>query len=303
MVNPKKQERTRESECQTNGIASTVKCGGIFPGEIWVEQKIRDMTKTLMDSYQTEIEELKSKITKLENDRDTLNDLQQVSDTALEELQNKFELFEEKHEKTVMSLRGNLCQKDSVISQLKSTIDQLEQEKKMDNIRIVGVPEEDDEDVTAKVLDTTRKLNLTNPIEKKDLKSACRMGKHGHNKSRDILVTFNSREKRDVVYHNKRNMPRDENHPVFINEDLTLHRGKLFYQARLKKKAGRLNATWTQNGTVIVKIDADGTPCAVNNYAELKGLFTKDTTSSIECSELSDIDDDWILRESSSIEY
>ena len=129
------------------------------------------------------------------------------------------------------------------------------------------------------------------------------MGKHSHTKARDILVTFSSREKRDAVYHNKRNMPRDETNPVFINEDLTLHRGKLFYQARLKKKSGKLNSTWTQNGTVMVKIDADGSPYAVNNYAELKELLTKDVTSSIGCSELTDIEEDWLLRESNSVEY
>ncbi len=142
MVKPTNQYKTRESECQTNGIASTVKSGGIFPGEKWVEQKIRDMAKELTENCGDEIKELKSKIKQLESDTDALNDLQQVSDTAFEELQKKFESFQEMHEKTVASLRSSLCHKDSVINQLKSTVDQLEQEKKMDSIRIVGVPEE-----------------------------------------------------------------------------------------------------------------------------------------------------------------
>ncbi len=96
-------------------------------------------------------------------------------------------------------------------------------------------------------------------------------------------------------------MPRDEAQPVFINEDLTLHQGKLFYQARLKKRAGKICATWTQNGTVMVKTDIDASPCAVNTYPELKELLTKDISSS--ASELTDIDEEWIVGESSSVEY
>ncbi len=127
------------------------------------------------------------------------------------------------------------------------------------------------------------------------------MGRHKPDKPRDILVTFKQREIRDVVYQNKMTMPRDVNQPTFINEDLTLHRGKLFYQTRLKKKAGKLYTTWTQNGTVMVKTDADAAPCAVSTYPELKELLNKETVSS--GSELSDIDGEWMLSESSSIEY
>ena len=55
------------------------------------------------------------------------------------------------------------------------------------------------------------------------------------------------------------------------------------------------------NGTVMVKTDVDATPCAESTYAELKELLSKHITNS--GSELSDIDGEWMLSQSSSTEY
>ncbi len=88
---------TRDSESQTNGIASTNKCGGIFPGEKWLENKIREAMENLtikfqeqIDSLQNEVTAMKSNIAQIEKEKNTLNDLQQVADTAIEQLQSKF---------------------------------------------------------------------------------------------------------------------------------------------------------------------------------------------------------------------
>ena len=281
-------------------------------------EQVETIVKKALNHLSKEVEKLKSDIEsltstneQLTNDYDALNHLQQATEVDLNQLQetcneatSKLQKKVDDLERTNLYFGKTLCDKDSVITKLTSTIDQLEQDKKMNNIRIVGVPEEDEgkeEDVRAKVLDTTKKLNLPKQIKGGDLQSVTRMGRHRQNKPRDILVTFRCREIRDIVYQNRKNMPRNVNQPIFINEDLTLHRGKLFYQARLKKKAGKLQATWTQSGTVMVKTDADANPCAVSTYPELKELLSKDTTSS--CSEITDIDDEWILRESSSTEY
>ncbi len=97
-------DKTRESETQTNGIANSSKCGGIFPGEKWLEMKIREATDQLsstfheqISSMQQEIQCLKTSINKLEKEKESLNDLQQVSDAALEQLQTEFQSFQEEN--------------------------------------------------------------------------------------------------------------------------------------------------------------------------------------------------------------
>ncbi len=98
-------DKTRDSETQTNGIANSSKCGGIFPGEKWLEMKISEATKQIsalfheqICSMQEEIEGLKSSINELTKEKETLNDLQQVSDATLEQLQTEFQSFQEVHE-------------------------------------------------------------------------------------------------------------------------------------------------------------------------------------------------------------
>ncbi len=301
MVKPKK-TASRDSEAQTNGIPDSNQKGGVFPGEKWLVKKIKQefdvMVKQLEEDLQKKFEEriqsMKEEIEKLQANELVLLQSLQIAQQELRQVKSQ-------SEREVAYLTKTLGAKQSVISQMTSTIDQIEQDKKLNNIRIVGIAESEGEDAIEKVLNTTNKLNLPDKIKANDIASACRMGKCNSGKSRDILVTFRHREKRDTVYQNKKSMPRDEVTPVFINEDLTLHRGKLFYQARLKKKAGKIYATWTQQGTVMVKTDIDARPCPVSTYPELKELICDGPTSSD--SELSYIDEEWILDESSSVEY
>ena len=100
---------TRESESQTNGIANTKKCGGIFPGEKWLDRKIREATQELSTRFQEHIGDLQNEVTALkttidqiEKENDTLNDLQQVSETALEQLQSDVKQLQEEKRKTNM---------------------------------------------------------------------------------------------------------------------------------------------------------------------------------------------------------
>ena len=131
-------------------------------------------------------------------------------------------------------------------TEAKLKMDRLEQESKMNNLRIVGIPEEDDENLQSKVLSITKqKLNL-DAVEDNDIDLCYRLGRACDAKVRDVIVKFTSRDKRNLVYRCKRNMPR-EDPAIFINEDLTQARNKLFYDARCMKKQNQfcLDTGWT----------------------------------------------------------
>ncbi len=125
--------------------------------------------------------------------------------------------------------------KKTETTETKLKMDRLEQESKMNNLRIVGIPEEDGEKLQNKVLSITKqKLNL-DAVEDSDIDLCYRLGRARDSMVRDVIVKFTSRDKRNLVYRCKRNMPR-ENPAIFINEDLTQPRNKLFYDARCLKK-------------------------------------------------------------------
>ena len=86
-----------------------------------------------------------------------------------------------------------------------------------------------------------------------------------------------------------------EDPPVYINEDLTLIRSKLFYDARCKKKSGRVSAVWTQEGTTVIKINASSEPLHIKTHSELSdALYGNLNTnpSDYEDSEDSDANED-----------
>ncbi len=160
----------------------------------------------------------------------------------------------------------------------KQKIDDLEQESKLNNLRIVGIPEDinvNDENLLQKFLTiANEKLNLQ-AITKDDIDQCYRLGKPNDLKARDVIVRFNNREKRNLVFKCKRNMPR-EDPPIYINEDLTQPRNKLFYDARCLRKTKKIHATWTQEGNIIIKVTVTSDPVPVRTHRELRSVVFND---------------------------
>ncbi len=53
--------------------------------------------------------------------------------------------------------------------------------------------------------------------------------------------------------------------PIYVNEDLTLYRSQLFFEARKIRKKGQLFGAWTQGGNIMIKVNQDDIPRAVSN--------------------------------------
>ncbi len=65
----------------------------------------------------------------------------------------------------------------------------------------------------------------------------------------------------------------DTRQNVYINDDLTLHRAKLFHDARKLVKQKRLHSTWTQQGSIMVKRYEGNRPITVYDNQELRQVF------------------------------
>ncbi len=133
----------------------------------------------------------------------------------------------------------------------------------------------------------TKKLNLQT-ISESDIDLCYRMGKANESKTRDVILRFGCREKRNLLYRCRRNMPR-EDRQIYINEDLTTRRNKLFYDARSLKKSGRLAAVWTQEGNIVIKTSESCEPVAVKTQMDLKNVLNPDEYTTDKLDNLSDI--------------
>ena len=145
----------------------------------------------------------------------------------------------------------------------------MEQTQRECNVRVMGLPELGVSDTSIK----HQLVQLVGAIEgsEKNIVSITRMGKPKNGKSRDLVVKFNSKEKRAEFYGLRKRTPKnDENKKVYINEDLIESRAKLFYDTRRLVKRGTLYGTWSQNGNIMVKVNEDDAPFVVGNQSELR---------------------------------
>ena len=164
----------------------------------------------------------------------------------------------------IRSLNAKLDSKDELIKSLETRIvtlesanDSIEQYTRRANLRVCGVPEENDgEDTDQKVLAVfNAKLGMDPPLRPTDFERSHRLGRKaddsdGTTRTRPIIVRFVSERVRDSVY---RARTRLKGHDIYMNEDLTARRAKLAYDARQLKKAKKIVDCWSSYGKVIVK--------------------------------------------------
>ena len=223
-------------------------------------------------NLQNEINDLKSTTDKLTNDSDALNNLQQATDLQIEQFKERLENFEDGNRNLTQKVYRQMEAKEGLLNKMHEKTDQLEQIHKMNNIRIAGLAEEEEEEVQLKVISLAQRMNLT--IGTADIKDARRMGPVRHNKTRDILVKFTNSRTRDTVYQGRKVL-RSTTDQVYINEDLTQHRSLLFYEGRRLRRQGRIFGVWSQQGNILIKVNQESQPRAVSNYKEIITLIEK----------------------------
>ncbi len=217
-----------------------------------------------------------------------------------QKLERKIQQLEENNEKTlhtVSNIRRHLLNEHDRNSRMQSRIDQLEQSQRECNVRVMGFPDngQNDADIKSKLM----QLVGVQEGSEKDITSLTRMGKPREDKPRDLIVKFVSKETRDRFYALRKKTPKNsENKKVFINEDLIETKAKLFYDARqLVKRGSRLHGTWSQNGNIIVKVNEDDTPKAIGNHTQLRSIVMYNSYDSEGCL------DDVMSIESETFQY
>ncbi len=86
------------------------------------------------------------------------------------------------------------------------------------------------------------------------------------------LMDIKSKRKRDAFYKRRKRTPisSDITQNIYINEDLTLHRARLYHDTRKLVKSGKLCYTWTQHGNIMIRVTEDSPPTAVHSNEELQ---------------------------------
>ena len=159
-------------------------------------------------------------------------------------------------------------------------VDELEQYGRRQNLEIVGVPEKEDENTNAIVLEVAKMLDVD--IMSSHISTSHRLPKkkassRNNSGSSSIIVRFTSRDIRNQIYANRKkarfvdlkNFSVSDTKNIFVNENLTPTRKHLFWKTKQEVKNNSWKYIWTHNGNVFVKKDDNASITAIKNELDL----------------------------------
>ena len=186
----------------------------------------------------------------------------------------------------VRSLRSSLADRDATIAALQSEVqvlqedyDALEQYGRRNGLRISGIPEQDGGDTTTAIVELANNvLKVEPPLQREDVSISHRLKKPHNARPQDpapIIVRFLRRTDRNRVIRERRQLKdynQDNNIKIYVNEDLTTRRAKLFARVRSLQKKKHFKQAWTYNGNIKVMMP-NGTIKNITNEASIQSLL------------------------------
>ena len=167
----------------------------------------------------------------------------------------------------VRNLTVTLEAKDKVISELQDTTDASGQYNRRDNFKIMGVPQQDDENLFEIAKSVTK--HIGREISETEISDIHRLPSPNTTNSTNnvpgIIVRVNRRTiKQDIL--DKKKMLRTQPHADYPNlaiyEDLTPLRSRMLYALRNKTKDGNkvFKFTWSKQGRIYCRTEQQSKP-------------------------------------------
>ena len=156
-----------------------------------------------------------------------------------------------------------------------SKLDALEQYGRRQNLEIVGIPVTSNEDTNAIVQEIAELLLVR--ISSKDISTSHRLHTKSKSNPTPIFVRFVNCDVRNRIYNNRENARNADFtklsikgvEKIFINENLTYLKKKLFWKSKQKAKEAGYKFFWTMNGNVFVRKLEDDKPILIKNEQDL----------------------------------
>ncbi len=157
------------------------------------------------------------------------------------------------------ALEEKCCSKDDDIYMLQQKLDGFEQREKNNNVIVTGL-EANTKDEFVEKLNSTLEID----INKEDVLSTHDF-KTKDNKTRTRIV-FKDHETKSKVYRSKRKL---KNKKIYMSEDLTVYRSRVYYFARKAVVNEYATAAWTMDGNIYIKHAHKPKPKKVSTTEEI----------------------------------
>ena len=152
-------------------------------------------------------------------------------------------------------------------------VDSLEQYGRRNNLKIVGVPYKEEENTNKIAMEVCKLIDVDITQDQISTSYRLQTKKRANENitSPPIIVRFISRDVRNKVFSNRKLIRSADMKKFFINgtenlyvnENLTKFRKKLFWSAKQKAKSNRFRLYWTANGNVFARRSEKSTPILI----------------------------------------
>lgn len=239
----------RRRECDCSGELETFK------------EEIKQMIQSLKTSQETEMKKITPTLIEIQQTNRNIENSLAFLTSQNEELKKKVEQFELQARKDRES-----------ISLLEDKIEELQRDRRKQNVEIKNVPREDEEN-RASLINMIMNLskNVGHNLAKSDIKDIYRVrSTKGGSKNTPIVVETSStiiktdflkacksfnRETKEKLRTIHLGFTKNENTPVFVSEQLTDRGSRLFFLARDLAKSKAYKFCWTSFGKIYVRKD------------------------------------------------
>ncbi len=143
-------------------------------------------------------------------------------------------------------INKDLSKKEKQIKILKLEVDRMDQKQRESTLRIMGVPEDDTEDLEKIITKMAQNKLGLKKFNKDNIDLVYRSGKKKTRRHRDIIVQFKTKTIKDRLQQLRKKLT-DGVTPagkIYLNDDLTDFRKKLLYDARQLAKREKIKAAW-----------------------------------------------------------
>lgn len=218
----------------------------------------------------SELQELKESQAFISDQYDSLN-------TVIKNKSKEMDALKTENEKLKTEIKYN---KDT-INIYKIKVEELDAKSKKKVLEFHGVPASNGENTNAIILKTCDALGLK--LDPSSISSSYRIPKTKQNVNtsttalpQPIIVKFNTQTIKNNVYNLRKEIKKETKFPVpgqkrlFINENLTEERRKIFKEARRMKKENKITFLWTQNGKIYLRKTKESGKINITKISDLK---------------------------------
>ena len=151
-------------------------------------------------------------------------------------------------EPTTVGLESEYRKLEKQRQDMQCQIDQMEQASRANNIILKGLGEENEEDITVKVIEKARQINVE--LTPADIDTCFRLGRDKARGPRSIMLRLKSKHTKIALMKNKKQLSNN----VYMEDDLTKFRSSIYYSIRKCEKTFK---SWTVDGKIFTTLRDD----------------------------------------------